>query len=100
MKIKISLGALVVSLLMLVHFLNEKSDGDQTKNYQKASFSFTKCTPTKFMLDVVDTTQQISPLFTNLGNLHFSISTENERAQAIFDQAWQYADIDIVTSVL
>ncbi|GAB5472155.1 MAG: hypothetical protein Mars2KO_02540 [Maribacter sp.] len=38
------------------------------------------------MLDVIDTTQQISPLFTNLGTLHFPISTENERAQAFFDQ--------------
>ena len=86
MKTKIGLGVLVLSLLILVHFINENSEGDQTKNYQKASFSFTKCTPTKFMLDGVDTTKQISPLFTNLGNLHFPISTKNERAQAFFDQ--------------
>ncbi len=86
MRTKISLGLLFVSLLVLVHFINENSDGRKTHNYQKASFSFTKCTPTKFMLDVVDTTQQISPLFNNLGNLHFSITTENERAQAFFDQ--------------
>ena len=39
-----------------------------------------------FKLNVVDTTKQISPLFNNLGNLHFSISTANERAQAFFDQ--------------
>ena len=86
MKTKISLGLLIVSLLILVHFLNENSEGSNTNTYQKASFSFTKCTPTKFMLDVVDTTQQISPLFNNLGNLHLSISTENDRAQAFFDQ--------------
>ena len=86
MKTKIGLGVLVVSLLMLVHFISKNSEGDQTKNYQKASFSFIKCTPTKFMLDVVDTTQQISPLFNNLGNLHFPISTKNERAQAFFNQ--------------
>ena len=86
MKTKIGLGVLVVSLLMLVHFISKNSEGDQTKNYQKASFSFIKCTPTKFMLDVVDTTQQISPLFNNLGYLHFPISTKNERAQAFFNQ--------------
>jgi tetratricopeptide (TPR) repeat protein len=86
MRTKISLGILGASLLILMHFMNENSNGNQTPNYQKASFSFTKCTPTKFMLDVVDTTQQISPLFTNLGNLHFPISTKNERAQAFFDQ--------------
>ncbi len=86
MKMKISLGILAIALLMLIHFMNENSNGNTSKNYQKASFSFTKCMPTKFMLDIVDTTQQISPLFTNLGNLHYPISTKNERAQAFFDQ--------------
>ncbi len=86
MRTKISLGLLIVSLLVLVHFINENSEGSKTNNYQKASFSFTKCTPTKFLLDAVDTTQQIAPLFNNLGNLHFSISTKNERAQAFFNQ--------------
>lgn len=84
MKTKISLGIVVVFLLILVQFITKNSS--ETKNYQRASFSFTKCTPTKFMLDGVDTTRQISPLFTNLGNLHFSISTKNERAQAFFNQ--------------
>jgi len=86
MQKKISLGLLIVSLLILVHFINKNSEGSKTSNYQKASFSFTKCTPTKFMLDVVDTTQQIAPLFNNLGSLHFSIATKNERAQAFFNQ--------------
>lgn len=86
MKTKISLGVFAIVLLISVHLLKETSNSKSTKNYQKASFSFTKCTPTKFMLDVIDTTQQISPLFTNLGTLHFPISTENERAQAFFDQ--------------
>ncbi len=86
MKTKISLGILVVALLMVVHFMTENSNGNKARNYQSASFSFTKCTPTKFMLDGVDTTRQISPLFTNLGNLHFSISTKNDSAQAFFDQ--------------
>ena len=86
MKIKISLGILVISLLTIVHFINENSNRKISKNYQRASFSYTKCIPTKFMLDVVDTTRQISPLFTNLGNLHFPISSKNERAQAFFDQ--------------
>ena len=58
MRTKIGLGLLIVSLLIMVHFINENSEGSKTNNYQKASFSFTKCTPTKFMLDAVDTTQQ------------------------------------------
>ncbi len=86
MKTKISLGILVVSLLVLVHFITENPIDNKRNNYQRASLSFTKCIPAKFMLNAVDTTQQISPLFTNLGNLHFSISTKNERAQAFFDQ--------------
>ncbi len=83
MKTRISLGILGVSLLMLFHFMNENSNGNK---YRNASFNFTKCVPAKFMLGFVDTTQQISPLFTNLGNLHFPISTKKERAQAFFDQ--------------
>lgn len=52
----------------------------------KLAVNFVKCTPAKFLLENVDTTKQISPLFNNLGNLHFLISTKSERAQAFFDQ--------------
>lgn len=86
MKTKLGLAALVLGLLTMVHFLTKNNYTGTPKNLQKASFSFIKCTPTKFLLEVVDTTQQISPLFNNLGNLHFSITTENKRAQAFFDQ--------------
>ncbi|SDM31781.1 tetratricopeptide repeat protein [Kriegella aquimaris] len=50
------------------------------------AYNFVKCTPAKFLLTDVDTTKQISPLFNNLGNLNFTISTKNERAQAFFNQ--------------
>ncbi|WP_291870250.1 hypothetical protein [Maribacter sp.] len=86
MKIKIGIVIGTLSLLVLVHFLNKNSRFNEPGNYQKASFNFTKCTPTKFLLEGIDTTKQISPLFSNLGNLHFSISTKNEKAQAFFDQ--------------
>ena len=86
MKTKISAGIVVISLFIVGHFIKENSNEQATKNYQRASFSFTKCTPAKFMLDGVDTTQQISPLFTNLGNLNFPVSTKNDRAQAFFNQ--------------
>ncbi|KQC31576.1 hypothetical protein AAY42_02695 [Flagellimonas eckloniae] len=45
-----------------------------------------KCTPTNYLLEVVDSTQQISPLFENLGDLSFTITTKNERAQTFFNQ--------------
>lgn len=86
MKTKIALGVVVLSLLLSVHFSKDATRRPLAATHQKATFSFTKCSPTKFMLGIVDTTQQISPLFTNLGNLHFPISTQNERAQAFFDQ--------------
>jgi len=50
------------------------------------AYNFVKCTPAKFLLADVDTTKQISPLFKNLGNLNFTISTDNERVQAFFNQ--------------
>ncbi|EAR02003.1 tetratricopeptide repeat protein [Maribacter sp. HTCC2170] len=86
MKTKISLGVSVLFLLLLVHFMNKNSKTTNKVDYQKASFSFTKCTPTKYLLDVVDTTRQISPLFENLGNLHFPVTVNNARTQAFFDQ--------------
>lgn len=86
MKTKTGIFLVMSSLLILVYYLNENRTNKNKSHYQNASFSFTKCTPTKFLLEVIDTTKQISPLFTNLGNLHFSISTKNERAQAFFDQ--------------
>lgn len=86
MKTKLGLLLGVIALSALVYFIDKKQTNNTAINYQKASFNFIKCTPTKFLLDVIDTTQQISPLFDNLGNLHFPISTANERAQAFFDQ--------------
>lgn len=50
------------------------------------AYNFVKCTPAKFLLGAVDTTKQISPLFNNLGNLDFKVSTTNERVQAFFNQ--------------
>lgn len=86
MKTKLSLALLALALFILVHFLNNGSFKATSDTYQKASFAFTTCTPTKFLLDVVDTTKQISPLFNNLGNLHLPISTKNKRAQDFFNQ--------------
>lgn len=53
---------------------------------QMASMNFIKCTVAKFMLDGIDTTKQISPLFSGLGNLTLPISTQKPKAQIFFDQ--------------
>nr|WP_299068695.1 hypothetical protein [uncultured Allomuricauda sp.] len=86
MKTKLGLAVIVLGLLTAVHFLTKNNSTGTPKNYQKASFSFIKCTPTKYLLEVVDSTQQISPLFENLGDLSFTITTKNERAQTFFNQ--------------
>ncbi|MEX0313090.1 MAG: hypothetical protein AB3N18_02860 [Allomuricauda sp.] len=86
MKTKLSLAILVIALLTAVHFLTKSSDKEQSGNQQKASFNFIKCTPTTYLLEIVDSTQQIAPLFENLGDLSYKITTKNEKAQTFFDQ--------------
>lgn len=86
MKRKLGLALGAIGLLVLVHFLNKNTRTTSKIDYQKASFSFTKCTPTKYLLDAVDTTRQISPLFENLGNLHFPVTVKDARTQAFFNQ--------------
>lgn len=85
MKSKSTFLLIVVTLLSTVYFLTRQNSKIQEKK-QNASFNFIKCTAAKYLLNVVDTTKQIAPLFSNLGNLNFSISTDNERAQAFFNQ--------------
>ena len=75
-----------VLFFLTIYFIDEDARYNERTDHNRAALSFTTCTPAKFMLDGVDTTKQISPLFNNLGNLHFSISTQNKRAQQFFDQ--------------
>jgi tetratricopeptide (TPR) repeat protein len=86
MKTKMGLAALAASLLILVYFLVPRPAEKNLDDTQKASFYSIKCTVAKFLLNDVDTTQQIAPLFENLGNLNFSISTKQNRAQTFFNQ--------------
>jgi tetratricopeptide (TPR) repeat protein len=84
-KENIILSAIIIAAA-LAYFTFNESFKATPQPAPKLAMSFIKCTSTKFLLEAVDTTKQISPLFNNLGNLHFSISTKNERAQAFFDQ--------------
>ncbi|WP_157373818.1 hypothetical protein [Arenibacter certesii] len=70
---------------------NNIEGNDVINKPQQASMYFMKCTVAKFMLRNVDTTQQISPLFENLGTHHFSISTKIEKAQTFFNQGLKLA---------
>lgn len=83
-KANIILAIIIVTILAYITFNEPLKETPESS--PKLAMNFVKCTSAKFLLEDVDTTKQISPLFKNLGNLHFSISTKNERAQAFFDQ--------------
>jgi tetratricopeptide (TPR) repeat protein len=76
--------ALMALALILFWSLPERTEELPKRN--KASIGALKCTVTKFMLGPVDSTKQIAPLFENLGDYSFPITTDNDRAQAFFDQ--------------
>jgi tetratricopeptide (TPR) repeat protein len=86
MKTKSGLIILAIGLLALVYFLPRQIGEKNLDHSQKASFYSIKCTVAKYLLSNVDTTQQISPLFENLGSLSFPITTSKEMAQTFFNQ--------------
>jgi tetratricopeptide (TPR) repeat protein len=85
MKNKTPFALLTLAIMLLVYFAIKPTNIELNAS-PKLAYNFVKCTPAKFLLTEVDTTKQISPLFNNLGNLHFAIGTTNARAQAFFDQ--------------
>ena len=86
MKTKLTWVILAMVLWTTVHFFIKDDASKTTVNQQKASFSFIKCTPTTYLLNVVESTQQIAPLFEGLGDLSYKITTKKEKAQAFFNQ--------------
>ncbi|EDP70204.1 hypothetical protein FBALC1_11742 [Flavobacteriales bacterium ALC-1] len=86
MKSKVNIILSITIVALLAYFTFNKPFIATQEPSPKLAMNFLKCTSTKFLLEDIDTTKQISPLFENLGNLHFSISTISERAQAFFDQ--------------
>ena len=86
MKTKLTWVILAMVIWTTVHFFIKDDASKTTVNQQKASFSFIKCTPTTYLLNVVDSTQQIAPLFEGLGDLSYKITTKKEKAQTFFNQ--------------
>lgn len=84
MKTKLSLllfSLLTFSIVMLL--LNDKDDFEYPKRIGSNAIS---CTPAKFLLTDVDTTKQIAPLFENIGDHSYKVSTVNKLAQKFFNQ--------------
>ncbi len=85
MKSKSSIALLtLVPLFLFIISFNYISK--ETTPIPKAAMNIIKCTSTNFLLDQVDTTRQIAPLFNDLGNHYYTISTKNKEAQLFFNQ--------------
>ncbi|WP_276391169.1 tetratricopeptide repeat protein [Eudoraea chungangensis] len=86
MKTKISFTLILLGITLITYLILPKTEETELDPSQQASFYSVKCTVAKYLLEDIDTTQQISPLFENLGDLSFAISTKNNSAQTFFDQ--------------
>ncbi|MGY8916260.1 MAG: hypothetical protein ACKVJF_14410, partial [Flavobacteriales bacterium] len=91
MKVKISFLVIAMAILSIVVYVDLFQENNTPEKSQNASFNFIKCTVAKYLLQNVDTTRQIAPLFDNLGNLHYPINIKDDRAQAFFDQGLKLA---------
>lgn len=86
MKSKLVLSSLTILLTSLFVFI--KSDTSEEKPEKSADrvLNYVRCTSAKFLLNDVDTTRQIAPLFENLGDLTYIITTKDKKAQTFFNQ--------------
>ena len=85
MKTKFILALFTLTTLVIV-FITEKFKNDDLSITPKAEMKIIKCSSTNFLLNDIDTTQQIAPLFDDLGKHYYKISTTNSKAQIFFNQ--------------
>tara|TARA_R110002051_G_scaffold103728_1_gene176197 strand:- start:1552 stop:3282 length:1731 start_codon:yes stop_codon:yes gene_type:complete len=91
MKAKISFLVMAIAILSIVFYVDLLQEENTSEKSQNASFNFIKCTVAQYVLQNVDTTRQIAPLFDNLGNLHYPITIKDNRGHAFFDQGLKLA---------
>jgi tetratricopeptide (TPR) repeat protein len=72
--------------IAMILVLSIPQQTEELPKRDKASIGALKCTVAKFLLDPVDSTRQIAPLFENLGEYTLPVSISTSRAQAFFDQ--------------
>lgn len=85
MKTKLMLTLFTISTIVIV-FITAKINNEDLKITPKAAMKVIKCSSTNFLLKDVDTTQQIAPLFEDLGKHYYTISTSSKEAQVFFNQ--------------
>lgn len=81
----------ILAITIVVYISMQEISDNNSRTSQYASLNFIKCTTAKFLLNDIDSTKQIAPLFKNLGNHGFSITTSKENAQTFFNQGLKLA---------
>ncbi|UKM64685.1 tetratricopeptide repeat protein [Flavobacteriaceae bacterium GSB9] len=82
---KIKLTVLLTTFIVLFTLLF-KTSPEKVYDYPNKIAAKMSCTPAIFLLSDIDTTKQIAPLFENLGNHTYKVSTNSALAQKFFDQ--------------
>lgn len=90
MKTKLTLSLISITLLFIV-FLNTTLFDKKGDILPRAAMNIVKCSSTNFLLSDIDSTKQIAPLFENLGNYVFIISTNKKKSQTYFNQGLNLA---------
>ena len=85
MKTKLNLILFTLTTVVIV-FITTKITKDDIEVIPKTAIKIVKCSSSNFLLKDVDTTQQIAPLFDDLGKHYYIISTSSKEAQVFFNQ--------------
>ncbi|MFL1011224.1 tetratricopeptide repeat protein [Flavisericum labens] len=83
---KIKLAFLITTIVVLFTLIFKVSPDTAIDYSKKIGANSMSCTPAKFLLNDVDTTKQIAPLFENLGSHSYKVTTNNTLAQKFFNQ--------------
>lgn len=86
MKLTLKYVFVTLFLLPLIFYFSLNFSTSKANASSKAANTFIKCTSSKFLLEDIDSTQQIAPIFKNLGKLHYDISTKIALTQVFFNQ--------------
>lgn len=86
MKTKLSLFIFVLTTLILGTLYFNFYSVNEIAQPKMAGMNVLKCTSTNFLLDPIDSSKQVSPLFDNLGSHAFKIHTTSKMAQTFFNQ--------------
>ena len=86
MKTKLSLFIFALLTCIVLIFFLKFGAINEVQAKTKVGMKPIKCTSTNFLLDEIDSTKQVSPLFENLGAHEFKINTNSSQAQLFFNQ--------------